>query len=134
VVVLQDGRFDNTASITVCPLTTNLTDVPLLRPAIPQHGIFIRASAAPSTLTPRGSRTSGRLRFLSGGLPGRRGARELALRLQPVVEIVAVLLAAGEEQLERPPGNRFGDRISTRLRITTTSRRHLLDSPVGDVA
>jgi len=34
VVVLQDDRFKYTASITVCPLTTNPADVPLLRPAI----------------------------------------------------------------------------------------------------
>ena len=34
VVVLQDDRFENTASITVCPLTTNPVDVPLLRPSV----------------------------------------------------------------------------------------------------
>ncbi len=34
VVVLQDDRFEHTASITVCPLTTNPVDVPLARPAI----------------------------------------------------------------------------------------------------
>lgn len=31
VVVVQDDRFDATASITVCPLTTNPVDAPLLR-------------------------------------------------------------------------------------------------------
>lgn len=31
VVILQDDRFDATASITVCPLTTDPTDAPLLR-------------------------------------------------------------------------------------------------------
>ena len=31
VVILQDDRFDATGSITVCPLTTDLTDAPLLR-------------------------------------------------------------------------------------------------------
>jgi len=30
-VVVQDDRFDATASITVCPLTTNPVDAPLLR-------------------------------------------------------------------------------------------------------
>jgi mRNA-degrading endonuclease toxin of MazEF toxin-antitoxin module len=33
VVVLQDDRFEYTASITVCPLTTNPADVPLFRPS-----------------------------------------------------------------------------------------------------
>ena len=31
VVILQDDRFDATASITVCGLTTNPTDAPLFR-------------------------------------------------------------------------------------------------------
>jgi len=31
VVVLQDDRFDATASITVCPFTTNPVEAPLLR-------------------------------------------------------------------------------------------------------
>jgi len=31
VVILQDDRFDRTDSITVCGLTTNPTDAPLLR-------------------------------------------------------------------------------------------------------
>ncbi len=34
VVILQDDRFDATASITVCPLTTDPTDAPLFRLAI----------------------------------------------------------------------------------------------------
>ena len=34
VVVLQDDRFEETASITVCPLTTNPADVPLFRPSV----------------------------------------------------------------------------------------------------
>ena len=33
-VLIQDDRFDATESITVCPLTTNLTDAPLLRLAV----------------------------------------------------------------------------------------------------
>jgi mRNA interferase MazF len=31
VVILQDDRFDGTASITVCPFTTNPVEAPLLR-------------------------------------------------------------------------------------------------------
>jgi mRNA interferase MazF len=31
VVILQDGRFDATTSITVCPFTTNPVEAPLLR-------------------------------------------------------------------------------------------------------
>lgn len=31
VVVIQDDRFDATASVTVCPLTTNALAAPLLR-------------------------------------------------------------------------------------------------------
>jgi mRNA interferase MazF len=31
VLIVQDDRFDATDSITVCPLTTTTTDVPLLR-------------------------------------------------------------------------------------------------------
>jgi mRNA interferase MazF len=30
VLIIQDDRFDATASITVCPLTTDPTDIPLL--------------------------------------------------------------------------------------------------------
>ena len=31
VLILQDDRFDATASITVCPFTTSIVDAPLLR-------------------------------------------------------------------------------------------------------
>lgn len=31
VLVVQDDRFDATDSVTICPLTTNTTDAPLLR-------------------------------------------------------------------------------------------------------
>ena len=34
VVIIQDGRFDATASVTVCPLTTNPVEAPLTRIAI----------------------------------------------------------------------------------------------------
>ncbi|WP_102144872.1 type II toxin-antitoxin system PemK/MazF family toxin [Mycobacterium hubeiense] len=42
VVIVQDDRFDATASVTVCPLTTNLVEAPLTRIAIeptPSTGI-----------------------------------------------------------------------------------------------
>lgn len=31
VVIIQDDRFDATASVTVCPLTTSTVDAPLIR-------------------------------------------------------------------------------------------------------
>ena len=31
VVIIQDDRFDATSSVTVCPLTSDLTEIPLLR-------------------------------------------------------------------------------------------------------
>lgn len=31
VVIVQDDRFDSTASVTVCPLTTNPVEAPLVR-------------------------------------------------------------------------------------------------------
>jgi mRNA interferase MazF len=34
VVIVQDDRFDATASVTVCPLTTNLVEAPLTRIAV----------------------------------------------------------------------------------------------------
>jgi mRNA interferase MazF len=34
VVIIQDDRFDATASVTVCPLTTNLVEAPLTRIAV----------------------------------------------------------------------------------------------------
>lgn len=34
VVIVQDARFDATASVTVCGFTTDPTDAPLFRPAI----------------------------------------------------------------------------------------------------
>lgn len=34
VVILQDDRFDATASVTVCPFTTNPVEAPLLRLSI----------------------------------------------------------------------------------------------------
>jgi mRNA interferase MazF len=34
VVIVQDDRFDATASVTVCPLTTNPVEAPLVRIAV----------------------------------------------------------------------------------------------------
>ncbi|MGI8592202.1 MAG: type II toxin-antitoxin system PemK/MazF family toxin [Nakamurella sp.] len=34
VVIIQDDRFDATASVTICPLTTDLVEAPLLRIAV----------------------------------------------------------------------------------------------------
>lgn len=34
VVIVQDDRFDATASVTVCAFTTDPTDAPLIRPLI----------------------------------------------------------------------------------------------------
>jgi mRNA interferase MazF len=39
VVILQDDRFDATASITICPFTTNPVEAPLIRlPIDPSEG------------------------------------------------------------------------------------------------
>ena len=34
VVIVQDDRFDATASVTICPLTTDLVEAPLARIAV----------------------------------------------------------------------------------------------------
>ena len=48
VVVIQDDRFDATSSITVCPLTSDPTEIPLLRiPLSPSAG---NGLAAPSSI------------------------------------------------------------------------------------
>lgn len=42
VVIVQDGRFDATASVTVCPLTTNPVEAPLTRITVepsPENGL-----------------------------------------------------------------------------------------------
>ncbi len=38
VVIIQDDRFDDTKSITICALTSNPTDAPLIRPVIEPDG------------------------------------------------------------------------------------------------
>lgn len=37
VVIVQDGRFDATTSVTVCPLTTNQVEAPLTRIGVEPH-------------------------------------------------------------------------------------------------
>jgi mRNA-degrading endonuclease toxin of MazEF toxin-antitoxin module len=45
VVILQDDRFDGTASITICAFTTDPTDAPLFRlPVVPSDGNGLRVS------------------------------------------------------------------------------------------
>lgn len=42
IVIIQDGRFDSTASVTVCAFTTDATDAPLFRLSIepdPANGL-----------------------------------------------------------------------------------------------
>lgn len=48
VLVIQGDRFDATASITVCPLTSDPTEIPLLR--IPLHPNDINGLAVPSSI------------------------------------------------------------------------------------
>lgn len=48
VLVIQDDRFDATASITVCPLTSDSIEIPLLR--IPLSPNDINGLAAPSSI------------------------------------------------------------------------------------
>src|SRR5881296_3842810 len=44
VVIVQDDRFDATASITICAFTTDPTDAPLFRlPIVPNEGNGLRA-------------------------------------------------------------------------------------------
>lgn len=38
VVIVQDDRFDGTASVTVCPLTTNPVEAPLIRISVEPTG------------------------------------------------------------------------------------------------
>jgi mRNA interferase MazF len=38
VVIVQDDRFDVTASVTVCPLTTNPVEAPLIRISVEATG------------------------------------------------------------------------------------------------
>ena len=46
VVILQDDRFDTTASVTICPFTTNPADAPLFRLLIqPSDRNSLRASS-----------------------------------------------------------------------------------------
>jgi mRNA interferase MazF len=60
VVIVQDDRFDATASVTVCPLTTSPVEAPLTRIAVPPTaatGIEQRSSIMVDKITtmPRGN-------------------------------------------------------------------------------
>ena len=45
-VIVQDDRFDSTQSITLCPLTTEPTDLPLFRlPLAPSRGNGLRMTS-----------------------------------------------------------------------------------------
>ena len=48
VLVVQDDRFDATDSITVCPITSDLTEIPLLR--VPLHPESAGGLAQPSSI------------------------------------------------------------------------------------
>jgi mRNA interferase MazF len=48
VLVLQDDRFDATSSITVCPLTSDPTQIPLLRIALSPNDV--NGLSAPSSI------------------------------------------------------------------------------------
>lgn len=48
VLVIRDDRFDATSSVTVCPLTSDPTEIPLLR--IPLHPSDINGLAAPNSI------------------------------------------------------------------------------------
>jgi mRNA interferase MazF len=48
VVIVQDNRFDSTASVTVCPLTTHEVNAPLVRLPVPADELT--GIAAPSWL------------------------------------------------------------------------------------
>lgn len=48
VIIVQDDRFDATDSVTFCPLTTDITDIPLLR--IPLQPNRTNGLAAPSSI------------------------------------------------------------------------------------
>jgi mRNA interferase MazF len=48
VLVIQDDRFDATATVTVCPLTSDPTEIPLLRIALSPNDV--NGLAAPSSI------------------------------------------------------------------------------------
>jgi mRNA interferase MazF len=46
VVIIQDDRFDGTASVTVCAFTSDKTDVPLVRPVVdPTEGNSLQTAS-----------------------------------------------------------------------------------------
>lgn len=59
VLVLQDDRFDATDSITICPLTSDVTEIPLLRISLlpgPETGLSLPSNIMVDKVTtmPRG--------------------------------------------------------------------------------
>lgn len=95
VVILQDDRFDATASITVCPFTTDPTDAPLFRLVVePNDANRLHASCRlmvdKITTVPK-SKVGSRL--------GRLDDADV-LRLNRAV-VVFLGLAAGSRQRER---------------------------------
>jgi mRNA interferase MazF len=48
VLVVQDDRFDATASVTVCPLTSDPTEIPLLR--VPLNASRAAGLSQPSSI------------------------------------------------------------------------------------
>ncbi len=48
VLIIQDDRFDATDSLTICPLTTTVVDIPLLR--IPLQPNTTNGLTAPSSI------------------------------------------------------------------------------------
>ena len=68
-VILQDDRFDATDSVTLCPITSDATDLPLFRIPIepdPENGLQRRCRAmADKIMTVRRSRLGRRIGLMS---------------------------------------------------------------------
>ena len=61
VLIIQDDRFDATDSITFCPLTTTVADIPLLR--IPLQPNKTKGLTAPSSIMIDKITTANRSKF-----------------------------------------------------------------------
>jgi mRNA interferase MazF len=54
VVILQDDAFDATQSVTICPLTTSVTDAPSIRPVVApsdQNGLRVTSRLMTDKIT-----------------------------------------------------------------------------------
>ena len=63
VVILQDDRFSTTASVTVCPLTSDPTDAPLMRLPVeptPANGLRTRSRLMVDKITTMSRQQIGR--------------------------------------------------------------------------